>query len=123
VEEFDMPTNQELGARGEDLAARHLEHIGLEVIERNWRHRSGELDIIAREGETMVFVEVKTRSGIGYGTPAEAVTYTKQTRIRGLALQWLSLRGGPWVHIRFDVIAIVIGRGDDPVLTHVRAAF
>jgi putative endonuclease len=93
------------------------------VIERNWRHRSGELDIIAREGETMVFVEVKTRSGIGYGTPAEAVTYTKQTRIRGLALQWLSLRGGPWVHIRFDVIAIVIGRGDDPVLTHVRAAF
>lgn len=118
-----MATNQELGARGEDLAVRHLEDIGLEVIERNWRHRSGELDIVARDGDTMVFVEVKTRSGIGYGTPAEAVTYTKQMRIRGLALYWLALQQGPWVQIRFDVIAIVVGRGDDPVITHVRAAF
>ncbi|OZC70635.1 YraN family protein [Rhodococcus sp. 06-462-5] len=118
-----MATNQELGARGEELAVRHLEDIGLEVIERNWRHRSGELDIIARDGDTVVFVEVKTRSGIGYGTPAEAVTYTKQTRIRGLALRWLSLQQGPWVQIRFDVIAIVVGRHDDPVITHVRSAF
>ncbi|OZC43258.1 YraN family protein [Rhodococcus sp. WWJCD1] len=118
-----MPTNQELGARGEDLAVRHLEDIGLEVIERNWRHRSGELDIIAREGDTMVFVEVKTRSGIGYGTPAEAVTYTKQVRIRGLALSWLALQQGPWVQIRFDVIAIVVGRDVNPVITHIRAAF
>ncbi|MCJ0976505.1 YraN family protein [Rhodococcus sp. ARC_M12] len=118
-----MATNQELGARGEQLAVRHLEDIGLEVIERNWRHRTGELDIIARDGDAVVFVEVKTRSGIGYGTPAEAVTYTKQTRIRGLALHWLSLQQGPWVQIRFDVIAIVVGRDGSPVITHVRAAF
>lgn len=118
-----MATNQELGARGEDLAVRHLEDIGLDVLERNWRHRSGELDIIAREGDTVVFVEVKTRSGLGYGTPAEAVTHTKQVRIRGLALSWLALQQGPWVQIRFDVIAIVVGRENDPVITHLRAAF
>ncbi|OZC61326.1 YraN family protein [Rhodococcus sp. 06-470-2] len=118
-----MATNQELGARGEELAVRYLEDIGLDVVERNWRHRTGELDIIAREGETVVFVEVKTRSGIGYGTPAEAVTYAKRTRIRGLALRWLSLQQGPWVQIRFDVIAIVVGPHDQPVVTHVRSAF
>lgn len=118
-----MATNQELGARGEELAVRHLEDIGLTVIERNWRRRSGELDIIARDGDTVVFVEVKTRSGIGYGTPAEAVTYTKQARIRGLALQWLALQQGPWVQIRFDVVAIVVGRDRNPVVTHVRSAF
>ena len=118
-----MATNQELGARGEELAVRYLEDIGLDVVERNWRHRTGELDIIAREGETVVFVEVKTRSGIGYGTPAEAVTYAKRTRIRGLALRWLSLQQGPWVQIRFDVIAIVVGPHHEPVVTHVRSAF
>ncbi|MGV8871617.1 MAG: YraN family protein [Rhodococcus sp. (in: high G+C Gram-positive bacteria)] len=118
-----MATNQELGARGEELAVRYLEDIGLDVIERNWRLRSGELDIIARDGDTVVFVEVKTRTGIGYGTPAEAVTYTKQTRIRGLALSWLALQQGPWVQIRFDVIAILVGRDDNPVITHVRSAF
>ncbi|MFY2789568.1 YraN family protein [Rhodococcus sp. MALMAid1271] len=118
-----MATHQQLGARGEDIAVRYLEGIGLEVVERNWRHRTGELDIVAREGDTVVFVEVKTRSGIGYGTPAEAVTYSKQTRIRGLALYWLALQQGPWVQIRFDVVAIVVGRDDTPQITHVRAAF
>ena len=118
-----MATHQQLGARGEDIAVRYLEGIGLEVVERNWRHRTGELDIVAREGDTVVFVEVKTRSGIGYGTPAEAVTYFKQTRIRGLALYWLALQQGPWVQIRFDVVAILVGRDDTPQITHVRAAF
>lgn len=116
-------SNSELGARGEALAALHVADSGMEVIDRNWRSRYGELDIVAKDGDTMVFVEVKTRSGIGYGTPAEAVTYAKQTRIRGLALRWLSLQQGPWVQIRFDVIAIVVGRHEEPVITHVRSAF
>lgn len=118
-----MQSSKQLGKHGEDLAARHLESVGMCVVERNWRHRSGEVDIIAKDGDTVVFVEVKTRSGIGYGTPAEAVTYTKQTRIRGLALHWLAQQQGPWMHIRFDVVAVVVGRDKDPVLTHLRSAF
>jgi putative endonuclease len=116
-------SNQELGARGEALAALHLVDNGMELIDRNWRCRHGELDIVARDGDVTVFVEVKTRSGIGFGTPAESVTYTKQQRIRRLALAWLDERGGPWVRIRFDVVAIVMTDEGDPAVSHLRGVF
>ena len=116
-------SNAELGARGEALAALHLVDSGMELVERNWRCRHGELDIIARDGEVVVFVEVKTRSGTGYGTPAESVTYPKQQRIRRLALAWLDEQGGPWVKMRFDVVAIVMTRDGDPVVSHLRGVF
>lgn len=116
-------SKSELGARGEELAALHLVDNGMDVLDRNWRSRYGELDIVARDGETIVFVEVKTRSGIGYGTPAEAVTYPKQLRIRRLALAWLEHRKSPWVRMRFDVVGIVVGRDGVPVLTHLRGVF
>lgn len=116
-------SNSELGARGEALAALHLIDSGLEVVDRNWRSKYGELDIVARDGDVLVFVEVKTRSGTGYGTPAESVTYTKQQRIRRLALAWLDDRGSPWVRVRFDVIAILLTREGDPVVSHLRAVF
>ncbi|WP_072802316.1 YraN family protein [Rhodococcoides yunnanense] len=113
----------ELGARGEALAALHLVDGGMELVDRNWRCRHGELDIVARDGAVMVFVEVKTRSGTGYGTPAESVTFAKQQRIRTLALAWLQERGSPWVELRFDVVAIVISYDGDPVISHRRGAF
>ncbi len=116
-------SNSDLGARGEALAALRLADSGMEIVERNWRCRYGELDIVAREGDVLVFVEVKTRSGTGYGTPAESVTYAKQQRIRKLALAWLEDRESPWVRLRFDVVAIVIARGADPVVTHLRGVF
>lgn len=116
-------SNSELGARGEALAALHLVDNGMELIDRNWRSRYGELDIVARDGDVMVFVEVKTRSGTGYGTPAEAVTPTKQHRIRRLALAWLDQRESPWVRMRFDVVAILMTRVGDPVITHLRGVF
>lgn len=116
-------SNSKLGARGEALAVVHLVAAGMEVVDRNWRNRHGELDIVARDGDVLVFVEVKTRSGIGYGTPAESVTYTKQTRIRRLALEWLDERGSPWVRLRFDVVAIVMTRDGDPVVSHLRGVF
>ncbi|MET4048407.1 putative endonuclease [Rhodococcus sp. UYP5] len=116
-------SNSDLGARGEALAALRLVDSGMEIVERNWRCRYGELDIVAREGEVLVFVEVKTRSGTGYGTPAESVTYAKQQRIRKLALAWLENRDSPWVRMRFDVVAIVMARGADPVVTHLRGVF
>ena len=116
-------SNSKLGARGEALAVLHLIDAGMEVIDRNWRSRYGELDIVARDGDVLVFVEVKTRSGVGYGTPAESVTHTKQLRIRGLALAWLDERGSPWVRLRFDVVAIMMTRNGEPVVTHLRGVF
>ena len=81
------------------------------------------MDLVARRGRSLVFVEVKTRSGIGYGTPAESVTYAKQLRIRRLALAWLDERGSPWVQLRFDVVAILMTRDGDPVVSHLRGVF
>ena len=116
-------TNAELGARGEALAALCLVEGGMELIDRNWRCRHGELDIVARDGDVVAFVEVKTRSGTGYGSPAESVTYVKQQRIRKLALMWLEERGSPWVRVRFDVVAILMTREGDPVVSHLRGVF
>jgi putative endonuclease len=101
---------------GEDRAAAWYLERGYEVLGRNWRCREGELDLIARRGGTMVFCEVKTRSGTRFGAPAEAVIPSKQARIRRLAARWLQehragLRGRPML-LRFDVAAILDGRID-----------
>jgi putative endonuclease len=103
---------QALGAYGERLAARLLAEQGLVVLDRNWRCRDGELDIVARDGDALVFVEVKTRSSLAYGGPADAVDRRKAARIRRLAVQWIAHRragGEPefWAAIRFDVVAVV----------------
>ena len=77
------------------------------MLDRNWRCREGELDIVARCGDTIVFSEVKTRSSNAYGSPAEAVGAAKQRRIRRLALLWLRDRGVHAAEIRFDVVSVV----------------
>jgi putative endonuclease len=101
---------------GEDRAAAWYLERGYEVLDRNWRCREGELDLIARSGGTVVFCEVKARSGSQFGAPAEAVGPSKQARIRRLAARWLrehrqGLRVRPTV-VRFDVAAILDGRID-----------
>lgn len=114
---------QSLGRWGEELAVRHLQVQGLEVLARNWRCREGELDIVAREGRTLVFVEVKSRSGTSYGEPAEAVSWRKARRIHGLASRWLEDHRPPgrW-DLRFDVVSVL--RGDPmPTVQHLRGAF
>jgi putative endonuclease len=98
---------QALGAHGEDRAAAWYRAHGYEVVARNWRCRDGELDLILRQGSTLVFCEVKTRRTDAFGAPAEAVTRTKQQRIRRLAARWLDehdVRAGA---LRFDVVAIL----------------
>jgi putative endonuclease len=115
----------QLGQDGEELAARHLASAGLTVLERNWRCREGELDIVARDSDgTLVFCEVKTRSTSLYGDPSEAVGHVKARRIRGLALRWLEqhpdARGA---EIRFDVVSVVRRRGAAAELVHLRGAF
>ena len=96
-----------LGARGEALAARWYEQRDYTVVARNWRCREGELDLVLVTGRTVVFCEVKTRSSNAYGTPAEAVTRTKQLRLRRLAMRWLDEHEAHPESLRFDVAGVV----------------
>ncbi len=100
---------QRLGAAGEERAARWYLAQGYEVVARNWRCRDGELDLILARARTIVVCEVKTRSSLAYGHPAEAVTPAKQRRIRGLAARWLAEGDPPFRPdaIRFDVAAVL----------------
>jgi putative endonuclease len=114
-----------LGRWGEDLAAAHLASLGMQVLARNWRCPEGELDLVVRDVDgSVVFVEVKTRAGTGFGEPAEAVGRVKARKLRTLALCWLAEHRPPGsAELRFDVVGIVRRRGEEPVLTHLRAAF
>ncbi len=104
---------QALGAEGESSAAAWYEGQGYEILERNWRRREGEVDLIVRRGRTVAFCEVKTRSSDRFGTGAEAVVAPKRRRIRRLAARWLSeltpASGRELVEVRFDVVSIVAG--------------
>lgn len=105
---------QRLGAEGESAAAVHYERMGYRILDRNWRRREGEVDLIVARGSTVVFCEVKTRSGCGYGAGAEAVGPHKQRRLRLLASRWLqearqSGRIGGSVAVRFDVASLRAG--------------
>jgi len=103
-----------LGAEGEARAAQWYEDHGYEVLERNWRRREGEIDLIVRQGRTVVFCEVKTRTDNRFGTGAESVLEAKQRRIRRLASRWLSeltpAAGRARVEVRFDVVSITAGQ-------------
>ena len=95
-----------LGKTGEELAARALVERGYAIVARNWRCPLGELDIIARDGDCLVFVEVKTRTGDGFGGLPEAVTADKVRRIRRLASLWLMQQEKRWPALRLDVIGV-----------------
>lgn len=94
------------------------------MLDRNWRCRDGELDIVATDADRrLVVCEVKTRSGTGFGEPAEAVTGRKARRIRNLARTWMAARGVGWTEVRFDVVAVLMPPGGPATLTHYPAAF
>jgi putative endonuclease len=95
------------GIAGEDVAAAWYLSQGYEVVARNWRCRQGELDLIVRQGATVVFCEVKSRSTTLFGTPAEAVTHDKRQRIRHLAARWIEDSRFRPAQIRFDVAAVL----------------
>lgn len=114
-------TRQELGALGEQIAVRHLESLGLRIVQRNWRCRYGELDVIAAdESGKVVFVEVKTRTGDGFGGLEHAVTPQKVRRLRRLAGLWLAAQDAGWPNLRIDVVGVRIGRSRTPELMHLR---
>ncbi|HEV7826191.1 MAG TPA: YraN family protein [Mycobacteriales bacterium] len=102
-----MAAKDAVGQYGERVAVRHLQAAGMVVLDRNWRCREGEIDVIARDGGTLVFCEVKTRRTTVYGTPAEAVVAAKAARLRRLALRWLTESGLDPADLRFDVVAVL----------------
>jgi putative endonuclease len=109
-----------LGRFGEDLAARHLSEAGYEIVERNWRCRSGEIDILARDGDALVVCEVRTRSGPGFGTPLESVTRAKASRLKRLAALWLAERRLNIPEVRVDVVGVTRSPDCPPIVEHVR---
>lgn len=114
---------RELARRGEDRAARYVEELGWQVVERNWRSSTtGELDIVAYDpsDDTLVFVEVKTRSGVAFGHPLDSITPAKSSRLRALAMSWLVERRARARHIRIDGIGIVMPPSGPEELSHVR---
>lgn len=118
------PGRQEVGAIGEDLAVAELEQQGMEILARNWRCQMGEIDIVALEaaGEhrTLVFCEVKCRTGLAFGGPLESITYAKLRKLRHLAAHWLVTEKAHAQDIRLDAIGVVMLPGEPPALTHVR---
>jgi putative endonuclease len=118
-----MAKKDVLGRRGEDLAVEYLRRRGLVVLCRNWRCRDGELDVVATDAGRLVVCEVKTRSGVGFGDPAEAVTSEKAARIRRVAQVWMGTHSVRWCEVRFDVVAVLAPPGGRVVLRHYEAAF
>jgi putative endonuclease len=117
-------TRGELGALGEQVATDHLTGLGLTILSRNWRCRYGELDVVAVDPNTntVVFVEVKTRTGDGFGGLAQAVTGQKVRRLRRLAALWLAAQSRSWSAVRIDVIGVRLGRRRTPEIVHLQGA-
>lgn len=109
------PAAHSLGAQGETLAASYLEAIGYQILVRNWRHgRDGELDLVARDGDCIVAIEVKTRAGLGYGHPFESITARKLSRIRRLLLSWVREQKPTGVGLRIDAVGVTVFPGEEP---------
>lgn len=118
-----MAGKDTLGRRGESIAARHLESRGLSIIDRNWRCPQGEIDLVARDGDEIVFVEVKTRAGLGYGHPLEAITALKLARLRRLAASWCEAHPGRHERIRIDAIAVIAPVSGSVHVEHLERVF
>jgi putative endonuclease len=115
-----LPVNP-LGISGEALAADHLQSLGYKIVGSDVRTPLGQLDLVAMDGKTLVFVEVKTRAGHGYGLPQEAVDARKIRKLRQLALYYLKMRPhrGP---VRFDVVGLTVANGRLSRVDHVKNA-
>jgi putative endonuclease len=100
--------NRALGEYGERVAAAHLRSLGMVVLARNWRCRFGEIDLVARDGSTLVICEVKTRTSDAHGTPIEAVAGRKAARLRRLAAHWLDVHDVEPAAVRIDVVSVVV---------------
>lgn len=112
-----------IGRRGEEIAIEYLKRLRYRILERNYRKSFGEVDIIAKDMETVVFIEVKTRQSARFGSPFEAVDTRKQRQISKVAQEYLQTQGSTDVSARFDVIAIRVDRDNSFSIDHLRNAF
>jgi putative endonuclease len=113
-----------LGVAGEDAVAAWYSNAGYTLLDRNWRCREGELDLVVTRDRAVVFSEVKTRRGTAFGAPFEAVTVMKQRRLRTLALRWLQEHPEHRAaELRFDVASVLAVPGTEPVIDVLEAAF
>jgi len=112
-----------LGKRGEVIAALFLKAKGFKIIQRNYRQKIGEIDIIARQDEWLVFIEVKARKSVRFGQPFEAVTKAKQAQIGRVALDYMTRNKLSDQPVRFDVISILFNRKGDPEIEHLPNCF
>jgi putative endonuclease len=112
-----------LGRKGEEMALEYFRRKGYRVVERGYRQFRGEIDLIAYDGPTLVFIEVKTRATTEFGLPEEAVTSMKQSQIRKIARGFLLDRRLGEPDCRFDVLSILAPEGIDPIITHYENAF
>jgi len=118
-----MAAKDELGRLGEQLAVEYLESEGMRVLERNWRCPVGEIDIVARDGNTLVMVEVKTRSGVLFGTPFSAITADKLARLRRLVAAWITAHNGAHRDVRIDAVSVLVPRRGAIEIDHLRGIF
>lgn len=109
-----------LGGYGEARAALHLSKQGMEVLDRNWRCDIGELDLVLRDGDVLVFCEVKTRTSDAFGSPLEGVSPTKLARMRRLAARWMEARGLRVPEVRFDLVGVRLTGPVEQRIVHVR---
>ena len=118
------PRHLRLGTRGEKLACQFLKRSGYKILYRNFRGRTGgEIDVVCRDGDTLVFVEVKTRTREDFGRPIEAIDRDKRKRISRGGLAWLRLLNDPDILFRFDVVEVIIAEGAEPRLELIQNAF
>ena len=115
-----MNAKNNLGRCGEQAAVEYLERAGLRILDRNWRCTEGEIDIVAAERQVLVICEVKTRSGTRYGSPLEAISRSKQARLRRLAIRWLVAHGVLFDEVRIDAIGLIRDESGHFQVEHVR---
>jgi putative endonuclease len=120
LEVVRMNAKDVLGQQGEQLATRFLAEAGLTILDRNWRCKHGEIDIVGLDGRTLVICDVKTRSGLRFGTPLEAITRQKAWRLRKLAVLWVNAHGLIFEEIRIDIVGILRTTSGDFTVEHVR---
>ncbi len=117
-----MARHNETGEFGERLAREYLEGKGYRVLETNWRYRRAEIDLIAKHGEILVFVEVKTRRSAVFGRPEEFVSAQKEAFMADAASAYMEAIGHDW-EIRFDIISVLLPNEFQPVIEHFEDAF
>lgn len=117
-----MAKHIDLGKFGEELASLYLEKLDYRIVERNWRFKKAEIDIIAYDREVLVFIEVKTKSYDYYGKPEESISEYKMNLLIDAASQYMVQKDHQW-EIRFDIISIIVDNSEEPIVSHYKDAF